>query len=237
MRGSLLLCELHAHTTWSDGELTPEELVDLYGSFGFDVLCVTDHLLPPADEWAGLATELVPAYVEEIEREAERALARYGLLLVPGLELTWNDVDPDRAGHALALGLRKPVTLAHGLVHAMDAARGAGAAIVAAHPNGLERHPSSRGTRFFWRRWRELDGLVDRFELFNRRQVFGWVADEGLPVIATGDFHRLENLAGWKTLLPCAKSEEAVIQYLRSPGRAYLLPWGREIALGAWVAA
>jgi hypothetical protein len=41
-----LLCELHAHSTWSDGDLTLTELVDLYGMHGFDVLCVTDHVLP-----------------------------------------------------------------------------------------------------------------------------------------------------------------------------------------------
>ena len=35
---SPLLCELHSHTTWSDGELTPRELCDLYGRAGFDVL-------------------------------------------------------------------------------------------------------------------------------------------------------------------------------------------------------
>jgi len=40
-----LLCELHAHTTWSDGVLTPAELVDLYGRCGFDVLAVTDHVV------------------------------------------------------------------------------------------------------------------------------------------------------------------------------------------------
>ncbi len=39
-----LLCELHAHSTWSDGELSLTELVDLYGRSGFDVLCVTDHV-------------------------------------------------------------------------------------------------------------------------------------------------------------------------------------------------
>ena len=33
-----LLCELHAHTTWSDGALSLVELVDLYGTHGFDVL-------------------------------------------------------------------------------------------------------------------------------------------------------------------------------------------------------
>jgi len=40
-----LLAELHAHTRWSDGELTTRELVDLYGRQGFDVLCVTDHVV------------------------------------------------------------------------------------------------------------------------------------------------------------------------------------------------
>jgi hypothetical protein len=43
-----LLCELHAHTTWSDGDLSLEKLVDLYGSAGFDVLCVTTTRIPQA---------------------------------------------------------------------------------------------------------------------------------------------------------------------------------------------
>lgn len=237
MRDDLLLCELHAHTTWSDGELELSALVDLYGGLGFDVLCVTDHLLPASQAADGIVPSVFPDYLEELEREAERALSLYGLLVLPGLELTQNDENPDEAGHALALGLREPVTMEDGLVAAMHAARDAGAAIVAAHPNGLDPHPASRGTRFFWRRWRELDGLVDRFELFNRRQVFPWIADEGLPVIATGDFHHLANLSGWKTLLPCAKYEAAVIEYLRSPARTYLMPWGRELALAGRIAA
>ena len=39
----------------------------------------------------------------------------------------------------------------------------------------------------------------------NRHDVFGWVAEQRLPSVATGDFHRPEHLATWKTLLPCAK--------------------------------
>ena len=46
-----LLCELHAHSTWSDGSLTLTELVDLYGRSGFDVLCVTDHAVRSDDPW------------------------------------------------------------------------------------------------------------------------------------------------------------------------------------------
>jgi len=51
---------------------------------------------------------------------------------------------------------------------------------------------------------------------------FGWVATRGLPAVANGDFHRLEHLYGWKTLLPCAKDERAVIDYLTSPRPAFL---------------
>ena len=40
-----LLCELHAHTRWSHGALTLPELVDLYGTNGFDILAVTDHVV------------------------------------------------------------------------------------------------------------------------------------------------------------------------------------------------
>jgi predicted metal-dependent phosphoesterase TrpH len=231
----LLLCELHSHTTWSDGFLTTRALVDLYGGLGFDVLCITDHVLRSDEGGRGVAE--FAAYFDELEQESARAWTLYGLLVIPGLELTYNDADPDRAGHALALGLREPAALDPGLVRAMTAARDAGAAIVAAHPNGLDRHPASRGTRFFYRHWAQLEGLVDRFELFNRRQVFPWVADAGLPVVATGDFHHLENLAGWKTLLPSEKDESAVLDYLKSPGRAYLLPWGRDLDVAAEAAA
>ena len=41
--GMWLRCALHAHTTRSDGELSPDELVALYERAGFDVLAITDH--------------------------------------------------------------------------------------------------------------------------------------------------------------------------------------------------
>ncbi|HEV7639966.1 MAG TPA: hypothetical protein VGO39_03735, partial [Gaiellaceae bacterium] len=69
----------------------------------------------------------------------------------------------------------------------------------------------------------ELAPLVDRFELFNRHTLFGWVAAAGHPVVASGDFHRLEHLSTWKTLLPCPKDEAAVVGYLRSSRPAFLV--------------
>jgi hypothetical protein len=219
-----LLCELHAHTTWSDGALTLTELVDLYGLHGFDVLCVTDHVLPKG---APYLTEAAHGrYVAAIDREARRAREQYELLLVPGLELTFHDGDADGAGHALAVGVRSWISLDDGFENALLAARAQGAAVIAAHPHGREADPNlSRTTRWFWRNRDRVAGLVDRWELINRQQTFGWIAEFGLPAVATGDFHRHEHLETWKTLLPCGRTEQAVVAYLRSDLTAYVVPW------------
>ena len=75
-----LRCALHAHTTRSDGELEPEELVRRYEEGGFDVLAITDH-------W--IRTE-----VESTDR----------LLVIPSSELSCRLPDePD--GHLLAFGI------------------------------------------------------------------------------------------------------------------------------------
>jgi len=213
-----LLCELHSHTTWSDGTLSVHELVDLYGMAGFDVLCVTDHVVR-ADDPTGPMIDgtTYDAYLETIAEEAERARETYGLLLIPGVELTDSDPDPDRAAHALAVGLDRLVTLDHGLPAALREARAAGAATIAAHPHSSEQDSiPGRTTRRFSREPDRLRPLIDRYELINRTEVFSWVATQGLPGVASGDFHMRSHLETWKTVLPCEKSSAAVIAHLRS---------------------
>ena len=225
-----LLCELHAHTTWSDGDLSVAELVDLYGQSGFDVLCITDHVVrrdDPFPVWSQDGTGMVradnhAAYVAQIAYEAERAEDRYQMLVIPGIELTYNDLDPDMAAHAVAIGCRDHVDLEDGIEVAVVRARNAGAAIIAAHPHTGDGGHRGAGTRRFANEWRELSTLVDRYELFNRRELFGWVADAGLPGVAVGDFHRPGDLSGWKTLIPCRRDERAVVDYLRSSRPVYL---------------
>jgi predicted metal-dependent phosphoesterase TrpH len=216
-----LLCELHAHTTWSDGALSVRELCDLYGRSGFDVLAVTDH--GTRDGAIGLSPALFAPYLMEIEAEAERARTLYDMLVLPGLELTYDDPDPAQAAHAVAVGLRDFVGVGGGLEPALRAARAHGAALVAAHPYPLaEAAASHRGTGGFAADPERWAPLVDRYELFNRHTLFSWVAEARLPVVASGDFHRPEHLATWKTLLPCAKDEDTVTEYLRSRRPAFL---------------
>jgi predicted metal-dependent phosphoesterase TrpH len=222
----LLLCELHAHTTWSDGYLTLPDLVDLYGQAGFDVLCVTDHTVRLADP-APVAVDpwIWHSYLEAIHAEAERAVAEYRMLVIPGLELTENDDDPNRSAHVLALGLQQHVSMEDGVIAAARAADTQGAALVAAHPYSDADATPFRATLRVWRELDEFRRLVHRFELFNRYEVFSWVASERLPVVATGDTHKDEQLSSWKTLVPCRKDERAVVEYLRSPQRVYLAPF------------
>jgi 3',5'-nucleoside bisphosphate phosphatase len=226
-----LLCELHAHTRWSDGELTVAELVDLHGRSGFDVLCVTDHVVRSDDPWrfeeglrfSAIEEATFPLYLAEIEREAARAWRTYGLLVVPGLELTFNDPEPVMAAHAVAIGLRNFVSVDEGIANAMRSATEAGAAVIAAHPNASEpEQVRGRLTKRFSRD-AGLRDLAHRFELFNRTQLFGWVADAGLPAVASGDFHAPAHLKGWKTLLPGRHDEQAVVEYLRTPRPVYLV--------------
>jgi 3',5'-nucleoside bisphosphate phosphatase len=222
-----LLCELHAHTRWSDGALTLSELVDLYGTNGFDVLAVTDHVIrreSPDDFPFGVHTGNHADYLAEVEAQAERARRDYDLLVLPGIELTYDDSDPLQSAHAVAIGVREFVGLDDGIDAALVRARETGAALVAAHPYDEVpgELPPARPTQRFSRDWRELRPLIDRWELFNRRELFAWVAEQGLPAVASGDFHEPAHLFGWKTLLPCAKREDAVVEYLRSARPAFL---------------
>lgn len=84
--------DLHTHSTYSDGVLTPAALVRRAASRGVSLLALTDH-----DETGGL-------------QEAEHAASEVNILLVPGVEISvaWNghtlhllglDIDP----HAPAL--------------------------------------------------------------------------------------------------------------------------------------
>ena len=44
---------------------------------------------------------------------------------------------------------------------------------------------------------------VDRSELFNRNELYAWVAEHRrLPAVANGDFHELAHLYGWKRSCP-----------------------------------
>jgi predicted metal-dependent phosphoesterase TrpH len=80
-KGTWLKCALHAHTTNSDGELAPADLVRHYEEAGFDALVITDH------------------WVRTVAPSTER------LLVLPGTELDALRRDGKTYAHVLALGV------------------------------------------------------------------------------------------------------------------------------------
>jgi len=69
--------DLHCHTTYSDGSLTPSELVDRAVQRGVEVMALTDHD----------CTDGIPEALEAASRHP-------GFLLIPGIELS-TDVPED----------------------------------------------------------------------------------------------------------------------------------------------
>ena len=119
-----LLCDFHVHTQWSDGKLTVREVVDLYGQTGkFDVIAITDHILMKKDLLAragriatlgrrafGVREHDFADYLADIESEGQRALKKYGMLVVPGAEVTQNGIRAKKNSHIIALGVKKYIS-------------------------------------------------------------------------------------------------------------------------------
>jgi predicted metal-dependent phosphoesterase TrpH len=80
-----LLADLHSHSVYSDGTLTPRQLVERARNLGVELFALTDH-----DEVSGIA-------------EARAAAAQVGLAFVPGVEIsvTWGG----KTIHVVGLGV------------------------------------------------------------------------------------------------------------------------------------
>jgi hypothetical protein len=105
---------LHVHSTVSDGQRTPEQVLDWYRSQGYDFVALTDHRV-----WT-----------------PGRVVAE-GFITLGGIEV--DGVDP-QAGlfHLVGLGQRQPPDLNYAANHSMQGAirrlREAGGLVVMAHP-------------------------------------------------------------------------------------------------------
>ncbi len=216
----MLLADFHIHTTWSDGKLSIAEVVDLFGRAGHDVIAITDHVVNN-DSVIGKVTHRVgltvtaenfAAYRDEIEREKRRARDQYGMIVIPGCELTQNAVTRRNSAHVLALGIDEFVSANGTVVEMLQRARPKSRILVACHPNEMTDWYAN--TFYLWNRRVDVADLVDLWEIACRWDLFPPVARAKLKYIGNSDFHREEHLYAWKTLLPCAKDEEEILRTL-----------------------
>lgn len=192
---------LHAHTTLSDGRLSPGEVLAAYEREGYDFLAISDHdrLVPPDDY-----------------RDATR------LLLLPAVEVT------ARGPHMLAIGVQSIVEPDADRQRCIEQAAGMGGITILNHPNwgvGYNHFPQERmealrgyaGIEIYNAviEWLEGSALaLDRWDrlLSSGRRVWGFAND---------DMHWPENVGrGWNVAQCRERTPAAVLEALRE-GRFY----------------
>jgi len=219
-----LLCDFHTHTTWSDGRLSIRELVDLYGQTGhFDVIAITDHVLRRHDALAraariatfGQRRYSVPErefadYIGEIASEAERARRLYGMLVLPGIEVTRNHVRANKNAHIIALGVSHYISADESPEDVLREIRRQGAISIACHPHHRTTRRIEISTCYLWDNRDTLVDLVDLWEAANRDDLFSVTSLKHFPYVANSDFHRPKHLYSWKTLVRSRKTWPAI---------------------------
>lgn len=196
---------LHTHSTTSDGEFTPSEVMKLYADEGYDVMCITDHSKTN--------------HIAEIDAQ--------GMLLLSGVELHPFGGRIHRS-HLLCIDIpedfdieisRTGVEGDNRMQQVIDAVNAAGGLCYFAHP--------------YWCGFRSeeiaaLRGLAG-IEVYNtstryigrayNMQIWDELCDMGLrfPALAVDDVHHPHDLfRGWSVICCEERTREGVVSALRS---------------------
>jgi hypothetical protein len=204
----LLLGDFHMHSTFSDGKWTIPELVDEYGRRGFGAIAITDHVTD-SESLLGKAARVIkwtltpknfPEYLATVQAEAERAWKKYRMVVIPGYELTRNDISNHRSAHVVALGVSEFFWADGDVLEWTRKIRDQGAVSVGAHPVYLG-HPGKQ-TYHLWHRRKELESELDAWEVASGRNLFDEVLSSGLPMIANSDLHKPKHMTSWEDGAP-----------------------------------
>ncbi len=214
-----LLCDLHIHTTWSDGEIPLDRVVQLYGEAGFDAIAITDHLFDTRSVRSaeiyeeGKSVQDLDRYFRSIREISWEAMNAYGLLVIPGLEIC-NLVEDY---HILGIDLKEPVNPnqpAEGVI--VEIHRQGGLAI-ASHPplklsyfhhrdlESIHRHPLH-----LWNHRDRYANQIDAWEIGNGEDLFADVGLEKFAYLANSDFHKPHQIYSWKSLIFADKDKESL---------------------------
>jgi predicted metal-dependent phosphoesterase TrpH len=200
-----------------------KHIIDLYGQKGFDVIAVTDHVLDShtIEEClkSGIPIQALkqddfPGYMEAVHRESRRAWEEYGMLVLPGIEVT-ND---HMKYHILGLGVEHSIDPDLAVEEILRDIHAQGGVAVACHPhkrNGVDQQQS----RYLWENRERFSDLFDAWEVANRDDLFNVVGLKKFRYIANSDFHAERHIYSWKTLLMCEKDPDAIKAAIRDNAR------------------
>jgi len=218
----MLLCDFHIHTSYSDGSVALRKTIDLFGQAGFDVIAITDHVVNGQTPYGKIANRFrfsvnednFNAYLNHILEEAKRAWDKYGMLVLPGVEITKSSLSSDQSAHVLLIDIKTFVSATWDFEKIFLEAKKQDALIIACHP-----HHSSQlmviDTLYLWNNREKYARYIDAWEIANRDDVFNVISLKRYPYIAGSDFHRVRHLYSWKTMLNCEKEIGSIKQCIR----------------------
>lgn len=216
-----MLSDLHIHSTYSDGKLSIREIVDLYGRAEFDVIAITDHLCE-SNNLIGyvshklkrsISDENFDQYIDEIHCEGFRAMRKYGMLVVPGVEVTKNSFCGDRSSHFIILNPDSCPNANETSLDLLKKFKSTSTALIAAHP--LHTGKFEFQSLHLWNYRETFREVFDAWEVSSFQRYFFEVASEKLPQIASSDFHNHSHFSSWKTLLHCRKRLADIIDAIK----------------------
>lgn len=186
--------DLHIHTTYSDGSLNVKGRTDEAWRDGLDIIVASDHMsIRPVKDTEGQTTpdEVKAkrgARVAKAVTDVVKMAKNYGLLVIPGVELTG---DAKTQGHFNALFTSdNKVIYDYDGIQAIRNARAQGALIMHNHPGwrhkGLERTPFEEQVY--------AEKLVDGVEIMNGTYFYPRAIEEAKSrkwfMTATTDIHQ-----------------------------------------------
>ena len=202
--------DLHTHTIYSDGNVTPSYRVKEAWMDGLDIMAVTEHIeyRPWEGKMLSFLKGYVPAGTEAVNsniirqdadsrgilsdlnisnRESKELAAEYGITIIPGAEITRK---PETIGHYNALFVEDVNTIYDAdPAQSMRNARKQGAIIMHNHPGW--RRKSLEMTEF--ENVIYAEGLIDGVEVMNGAEfypsVVSRVSDKKLFISANTDIH------------------------------------------------
>jgi 3',5'-nucleoside bisphosphate phosphatase len=219
---TMLLCDFHIHTNYSDGSMELKDVVDIFGQAGFDVIAITDHVVNGDSSIGKLAHQFhytitesnFREYMDALESERERAWDKYRMLVIPGVEISKNYISSDMSAHLLLIDLRNFVSASWDYETIFSEAQKQDALIVACHPHQMSG-VTSKDTYYLWNNRERFAKHIDAWEIANRDDVFNVVSLKKYPYVANSDFHAARHLYSWKTLLNCGKDRESIKECIR----------------------
>jgi len=218
----LLLCDFHMHTRYSDGKLSVSDLIDFYGTRGFDCICVTDHIADYTrflGKLAKISNLVIPQdqineYFEELEKQRERAWRKYNMLVMTGLEFNKDGLTRKTSAHLLGIDLKQPIDPGLSIMDTIHQIHAQGGLAIAAHPH-VFKSAWGKNTLYLWENQDRYAPVIDAWEIANRDDIFNPVGLKKLPLVANSDFHKPRHIYSWKTMLFCEKEPEAIKACIR----------------------